>query len=58
MRNDKSIIKERFTLKKFPMVSLEFFSDINNKQKEDSLYQKIGLKFEEETSRMLHLELG
>ena len=58
MRNDKSIIKERFTLKKFPMVSLEFFSDINNKQKEDSLYQKIVLKFEEETSRMLHLELG
>ena len=27
-------------------------------QKEDSLYQQIGLKFEEETSKMLHLEHG
>ena len=27
-------------------------------QEEDSLYQQIGLKFEEETSKMLHLEHG
>ena len=27
-------------------------------QKEESLYQQIGLKFEEETSKMLHLEHG
>jgi len=27
-------------------------------QKEDSFYQHTGLKFEEETSKMLHLELG
>jgi hypothetical protein len=27
-------------------------------QEEDCLYQQIGLKFEEETSKMLHLEHG
>ena len=27
-------------------------------QEEDSLYQQIGLKFEEETSKMLYLEHG
>jgi hypothetical protein len=27
-------------------------------QEEDSLYQQIGLKVEEETSKMLHLEHG
>jgi hypothetical protein len=27
-------------------------------QEEDSLHQQIGLKFEEETSKMLHLEHG
>ena len=27
-------------------------------QEEDSLYQQTGLKFEEETSKMLHLEHG
>ena len=27
-------------------------------KEEDSLYQQIGLKFEEETSKMLHLEHG
>ena len=27
-------------------------------QEEDSLYQQTGLKFEEETSKMLHLENG
>ena len=27
-------------------------------QEEDSLYQQSGLKFEEETSKMLHLEHG
>jgi len=27
-------------------------------QEEDSFYQQIGLKFEEETSKMLHLEHG
>ena len=27
-------------------------------EEEDSLYQQIGLKFEEETSKMLHLEHG
>ena len=27
-------------------------------QEEDSLYQQIGHKFEEETSKMLHLEHG
>jgi hypothetical protein len=27
-------------------------------QEEDSLYLQIGLKFEEETSKMLHLEHG
>ena len=27
-------------------------------QDDDSLYQQIGLKFEEETSKMLHLEHG
>ena len=27
-------------------------------QEEESLYQQIGLKFEEETSKMLHLEHG
>ena len=27
-------------------------------QEEDSLYQQIRLKFEEETSKMLHLESG
>ena len=27
-------------------------------QEEDSLYQQIGLKFEEKTSKMLHLEHG
>jgi hypothetical protein len=27
-------------------------------QQEDSFYQQIGLKFEEETSKMLHLEHG
>ena len=36
-----------------------FFSDIIlPQQEEDSLYQKIGLKFEEETSKMLRLEHG
>ena len=27
-------------------------------QEEDSFYQQIGLKFEEETNKMLHLEHG
>jgi len=27
-------------------------------KEEDSFYQQIGLKFEEETSKMLHLEHG
>ena len=50
---------------RFPMVSLEFFIDIQYchgkscvQQEEDSLYQQIGLKLEEETSKMLHLEHG
>jgi len=28
------------------------------RQEEDSFYQQIGLKFEEETNKMLHLEHG
>jgi len=31
---------------------------INHKQEEDSFYQQIGLKFEDETNKMLHLEHG
>ena len=38
------------------------FQDCHGKscvqEEEDSLYQQTGLKFEEETSRMLHLEHG
>jgi hypothetical protein len=31
---------------------------IQHQQEEESFYQQIGLKFEEETSEMLHLEHG
>jgi len=31
---------------------------VNLQQEEDSFYQQIGLKFEEETSKMLHLDHG
>jgi hypothetical protein len=36
----------------------EIICDVRMKQEEESFYQQIGLKFEEEISEMLHLEHG
>ena len=45
-----------FTLHWASMLNIFVYSKTCVQQEEDSLYQQIGLKFEEETSKMLHLE--
>ena len=40
------------------MKIFELISKLRIQQEEDSFYQKIGLIFEEETSKMLHLQHG
>ena len=60
----RTIIKQ--TICNQQQTTLSFYNDILHivyfncciQQEEDSFYQQIGLKFEEETNKMLHLEHG
>jgi len=46
------------TMPVFAMAILDCHGKSCIQQEEDSFYQQIGLKFEEETNKMLHLEHG
>jgi hypothetical protein len=52
------VLKCQFILNKAIVYFQDFYGKSYVQQKEDSFYKQTGLKFEAETSKMLHLEHG